>query len=427
MIEIRHATLITNNDNDDVVKNATLQIQEGKIVYAGSADGAPDFDAERVIDACGNAVMPGFVNTHTHVPMNLFRSYADDLDLMTWLNTKIFPAEDKLTADSAYWASMAAMCELSAAGVTGFNDMYFFVDSIAKAAQESGLRAVLSRAVVTPAPGVGERMLEESRELFAKYNDVGRLKVYMSPHAQYTVNNEMLEKIAQEAKKLKTGVHMHISETKGEHENCIAEQGMTPMELCEKTGLLEVPFLAAHCVWVSEHDIELMAQHDVTVLSCPKSNLKLASGVAPLTRMLKNGVGVTIGTDGASSNNKLSVMEEMTYATYLQKGTEYDPKAIPAASALKLATSCGAQALGFGKGTLEAGQNADLIMLDTSGIRYTPDYDIVSLIVYAGSDSDVCMTMVGGDIVYENGQFAFADLNEVKAKLAEYSEVMKSI
>ncbi|MEG2188483.1 MAG: amidohydrolase family protein, partial [Christensenella sp.] len=189
MIEIRHATLITNNDNDDVVKNATLQIQEGKIVYAGSADGAPDFDAERVIDAHGNAVMPGFVNTHTHVPMNLFRSYADDLDLMTWLNTKIFPAEDKLNADSAYWASMAAMCELSAAGVTGFNDMYFFVDSIAKAAQESGLRAVLSRAVVTPAPGVGERMLEESRELFAKYNDVGRLKVYMSPHAQYTVNN----------------------------------------------------------------------------------------------------------------------------------------------------------------------------------------------------------------------------------------------
>lgn len=427
MIEIKHATLITNNEQNDVVKDATIQIENGKIAYAGTAGAAPAFCAERVIDAHGNAVLPGFVNMHTHVPMNLFRSYADDLDLMTWLNTKIFPAEDRLTEESAYWASMAAMCEMASAGITAFNEMYFFVDSIAKAAQKSGLRAVLSRAVVTPAPGVGERMLEESKALFEKYNGKERLKVFLSPHAQYTVNNGMLERIAAEAKELGTGIHMHISETRGEHENCVKEQGATPIEICGKIGLLDVPFFAAHCVWVSDHDMELMAEAGATVLSCPKSNLKLASGIAPLTKMMQKGVNVTLGTDGASSNNKLSMMDEMTYACYLQKGTTYNPKTIPAAQALKLATTNGAKALGFGKGTLEAGENADLVMLDTSGIRYTPDYDIVSLIVYAGSDADVCMTMVGGDIVYENGKFAFADLDEVKAKISEYAEVMKSI
>ena len=427
MIEIRHATLITNNDNNEVIENGVVQIADGKIAYAGLSASAPTFHAERVIDARGNVVMPGFVNTHTHVPMNLFRSYADDLDLMSWLNTKIFPAEDKLNEDSAYWGSMAAMCEMAAAGIVAFNEMYFFVDSIARAARKSGLRGILSRAVVTPAPGVGERMLQESVELFEKYNGVGRLKVYLSPHAQYTVNNAMLEKLAQEAKRLGTGVHMHISETRGEHETCVKEQGLTPIGLCEKTGLLDVPFLGAHCVWVSDHDIELMKEHGSSVLSCPKSNLKLASGIAPLTKMIQKGVNVTLGTDGAASNNKLSMMEEMTYASMLQKGTTYDAKAVPAALALKLATRNGAQALGLDSGVIEEGKDADIIMIDTSGIRYTPDYDIVSLLVYAGSDADVCMTMVGGDIIYENGEFAFADIEEVKAKVCGYAEEMKNI
>ncbi len=427
MIEIRHATLVTNNDNNEVIENAVVQIKDGKIAYAGLSSAAPAFHAERVIDARGKVVMPGFVNTHTHVPMNLFRSYADDLDLMTWLETKIFPAEDKLTEESAYWASMAAMCELAAAGVVAFNEMYFFIDAIAKAAQKSGLRAILSRAVVTPAPGVGDRMLKESVELFEKYNGVGRLKVYLSPHAQYTVGNDMLEKIAAEAKRLNTGIHMHISETRGEHENCLREHGMTPIELCEKTGLLSVPFLGAHCVWISEHDMELMSRNNAAVLSCPKSNLKLASGIAPLTKMMDRDVLVTIGTDGAASNNKLSMMEEMTYASMLQKGTTYDAKAVPAAQALKLATRNGAQALGLNCGIIEEGKDADIIMIDTGGIRYTPDYDVVSLLVYAGCDADVCMTMVGGDVIYEDGTFAFADLGEVKAKLTEYADGMKNI
>lgn len=426
-IRIENATVITNNENKDVLRHAEIQTDGERIVYAGAADHAPAMEADRVIDAQGNLVMPGFFNTHTHVPMNMFRSYADDLDLMTWLNTRIFPAEDRLTGEIAYWASMAAMCEMAAAGIVGFNEMYFFMDSVAKAAQESGLRAVLSRAVVTPAENVAQRTFREGVELFEKYNNTGRLKVYLSPHAQYTVNNEMLEKIAKEAARLQTGIHMHISETKGEHENCLKDHGMTPIELSERLGLLDVPFLAAHCVWISEHDMELMAQHGSYVLSCPRSNLKLASGIAPLSRMLERGVRVSLGTDSVASNNKLSIMEEMTYATLLQKGTTYDPKVMPAAQSIDLATRQGARAMGFESGVVEAGKNADIIMLDTSGIRYTPDYDIVSNVVYSADDTDVCMTMVGGDIVYENGRFSFADVEEIKAKLHEYSAVMKAI
>lgn len=426
-IRIEKADIITNNESKDILKDGVLHIDGETIVYVGNADREPEFSADREISAQGNLIMPGFFNTHTHVPMNMFRSYADDLDLMTWLNTRIFPAEDRLNDEIAYWASMAAMCEMAAAGIVGFNEMYFFMDSVAKAAQESGLRAVLSRAVVTPTKEVAERTFREGIELYEKYNDEGKLKVYLSPHAQYTVNNEMLERIAREAANLKTGIHMHISETRGEHENCLKDEGKTPVRLCAELGLLNVPFLAAHCVWISPQDMELMAQHGSYVLSCPRSNLKLASGIAPLTAMLEKGVNVSLGTDGVASNNKLSMMEEMTYAALLQKGTTYNPQAIPAAQAIDMATRQGAEAMGFESGVIEAGKNADIIMLNTAGIRYTPDYDIVSNVVYSADDTDVCMTMVGGEIIYENGRFSFADIEEVKRKLDEYADIMKAI
>ena len=352
-IRIEKADIITNNESKDVLKDGVLHIDGETIVYVGNADSEPEFSADREINAQGNLIMPGFFNTHTHVPMNMFRSYADDLDLMTWLNTRICPAEDRLNDEIAYWESMAAMCEMAAAGIVGFNEMYFFMDSVAKAVQESGLRAVLSRAVVTPNKEVAERTFREGVELYEKYNDEGRLKVYLSPHAQYTVNNEMLERIAREAANLKTGIHMHISETRGEHENCLKDEGKTPVGLCAELGLLDVPFLAAHCVWISPQDMELMGRH----------------------------------------------------GSYVQ----------------------GAKAMGFESGVIEAGKNADIIMLNTDGIRYTPDYDIVSNVVYSADDTDVYMTMVGGEIIYENGRFSFADIEEIKRKLDEYADIMKAI
>lgn len=422
-IKIKNATLVTNNENNDVIADAEIHIKDGLIRYAGAKDKAQKQRAVKEIDADGNIVMPGFFNMHTHIPMNMFRSFADDLPLMDWLNKRIFPAEDKLTAEMTYWASKAALCEMAAAGIVGFNEMYFHAEEIAKAAMESGMHAIITRAIVTPAPGVGERMLEEAKKLYHDYNGKGRLKIYFAPHAQYTVNNEMLATIGKTAKELGAGIHMHISETQGEHESCLAEQGKTPIGLANDLGLLDVPFLAAHCVHVSEEDMEIMASKGATVLSCPKSNLKLGSGVAPLEKMIEKGVHVSIGTDGAASNNKLSVMEEMTYASFLQKGTTNNAKAIPAHLALKLATKNGAEAMGINSGVVEAGKNADLIMIRSDGMRYLPSYDVVSNIVYAASDTDVCMTMVGGDIIYKDGEYSFADALEVKEKMNEYAKL----
>jgi len=419
--KIVNAKLVTCNDTDDVILNAQVHIKEGLITYAGAAENAPAVDARHEIDAQGNTVMPAFFNTHTHVPMNLFRSYADDMTLMDWLHNRIFPAEDKMTADMAYWCSMLAICEMTAAGTAGFNEMYFFTNEIAEAALKSGMRAIITRAIVTPTEAFGEEKLKEGVELYEKYNGKGRIQIYFAPHAQYTVSNDMLAKIAQTAKDYGTGIHMHISETKGEHESCMKEQGKTPIALCDSLGLLDVPFLAAHCVHLSDEDIEIMARKGAYVLSCPRSNLKLGSGVARLGALLERGVRVSFGTDGAASNNKLSVMDEMTYACLLQKGITGKPETMPATQALKLATRGGAEAMGINSGVMEAGKNADIIMLRTDGIRYTPEYDAVSNLVYSGSDADVCMTMVGGEIIYQDGKFTFADVEEVKAKVNEFA------
>ncbi len=420
--KIINARIVTN-DEIPVIAKGQINIKDGIITYVGEEK---EYKCDKTIDAKGNTVMPGFVNTHTHIPMNIFRSFADDMELMDWLQNKIWPAEDKLTEEITYHASMMALCEMAAAGITAFNEMYYFTRQIAQATIKSKLRAVISRAVVTPDVATGDDKLKEAIELFEEFNGFDRLQVYLSPHAQYTVNNQMLQKIAKEAKRLNTGIHMHISETLGEHQSCIAQEGLTPVELCEKMGLLDVNFLGAHCVYITHKDMDIMAKHKASVLSCPKSNLKLASGIAPLSEMIERGVNVSLGTDGASSNNKLSIMEEMTYASYLQKGTTKNPKALNAQQSLLLATYNGAQALGINSGKIKVGKNADLIMINSHKLRYLPHYDIISNLVYSADDNDVMLTMVGGDVVYENGKFAFADIEEVKEKIAFYAKIMKN-
>lgn len=422
--KIVNATIITLNEKSEIFRDGEIHIKDGVIKYVGES--GPAFDADRVMDANHNVVMPGFVNTHTHVVMNLFRSFADDMNLKDWLDQKILPAEDKLDDESAYWGALLALCEMAKNGTVAFNDMYFFCRGIARAAQQSGHRAIISRGTVDPTPEAGERTFADALYIFNKYNNVERIKVYMAPHAQYTASNDLLAKIAGAAKELKTGVHMHISETQREHEKCVREHGKTPVALAESLGLLDVPFLAAHCVYATPEDMDILKEKGAAVLSCPQSNLKLASGIAPLAAMMEKGVLVSLGTDGASSNNNLSMWEEMTWASYLQKGVTLDPKALPALQALRLATQNGARALGLNSGSLEAGKNADLIIVDTSDIRYMPDYNVVSNIVYSGCDRDVLLTMVGGDILYEDGRVTFADEDEVKAHVLEIAEKIKT-
>lgn len=418
---ITNGFLITA-DNNDTCMDGCVQIKDDTIVYAGPEEDAPAFDPDRTIDAKGGIIAPGFVNTHTHIPMNLMRGFADDLKLMDWLNNAIWPAEEKLDAEAVYWGSMLGMAELISGGVTSMNDMYFLNDAIVRAAKDTGIRALIGTAVVDAGEGGGGR-LERAVALFDKVKDLQRIDAAIAPHAEYTVSPGMFEKIRDAAMETGSRIHVHVSESEGEHLECIERHGKTPIGLLNSLGVLDVPTMAAHCVWVSDEDMDIMAEKHVGVMSCPQSNVKIGSGIAPVARMLKKGITVSCATDGAGSNNNLSMMEEMTLMAFLQKGINRDPELIPAATAIKTATIYGAKVMGMDQktGSLEAGKQADLIVINTQGLRYCPRTNLLNHMVYSGSDADICLTMIGGDILYENGRLTYADEEEIKAKAQEYA------
>jgi 5-methylthioadenosine/S-adenosylhomocysteine deaminase len=420
---LTNCTALTADANDTVLQNAEIHIKNGQIAYIGEAAKAPKALAARTVDLHGAVAMPGLVNTHTHLPMTLFRGAADDLPLMRWLNERIWPMEDKLTGEDAYWGSLLSFCEMAAQGVTAFNDMYFFSRDILRAAVQSGMRGLLCRPVVDNG-GKGDQMLSEAIELFREFDGKNNIRISLAPHAEYTVSKAMFEKLAQTAKAYGMRVHVHVSETMGEHEDCIKRNGLTPIGLMQETGLLDSPVMAAHCVHVSQEDMDIMAQKGVSVLSCPRSNLKLGSGIARVTELLQKGVNVALGTDGAASNNALSVFGEMTLCALLQKGITGDASAIPAHTALRLATFNGAKALGMDAfcGSLETGKAADIAILDTSGYAFCPGSGALADTVYSADGRDVMMTIANGIIIYEKGAATFADIEEVKAKAREAAQ-----
>ena len=417
-IKIINAEILTLDDKNTVFDRGEIHIDGEKIVFAG--DNAPLFDADRVIDAKGNAVMPGFVNTHTHLPMNLFRSYADDMELMPWLETKIWPAEDKMDEQAVYFGTLAALYEMARGGITAFSDAYYLYDWQLPAIKQSKMRGLISRSVVDFDKAQGEIKFAEMIKHF-ECDKKGRVDVGFAAHAIYTCSPDMMARMAKEAKERGAKIQVHLSETQNENENCKKQYGKSPVEVLADTGLLDNHTIAAHCVWLSDSDKEILKDKNVFVSHCPSSNLKLASGIAPVFDLKNKGINVSLGTDSASSNNALSVWREMTIMSLLQKGASLDPKAMNAFDSLKAATKNGAIALGLDSGSIEKGKNADIIMIDTSGVRYSPAHkNTAANIVYSGSDSDVLMTMVGGDIIYENGEVSFCDINEVKAKMNEF-------
>ncbi len=383
------------------------------VYYVGK--NIPDEKADRVVEGNGNLLMPAFYNTHCHSAMTLFRGYGDDLPLQRWLTEKIFPAEDRLNGERVYWGSMLAIAEMIKNGVVSFSDMYFFLDETARAVEETGIKANLSRSIVSfdkDADFSLDQRVLESVDIFNRWHGKadGRIKIDMSLHAEYTNVEGCFRYVAGLTKEFGTGFQIHVSETESEHLECIERHGMTPTRFLDYCGVLDNPVTAAHCVYVSDDDIKLMAQKGVSVAHNAVSNLKLGSGVMPYRKMKDAGVNVTLGTDGVASNNRLSILRELQFATLIHKGVERNPAVTIASDMIRCATKNGALAQGrVDAGEIKVGNRADLILIDMNAINNIPAYSIDSAVCYSANDDNVLMTVCDGNILYENGSYTTID------------------
>lgn len=379
----------------------------------------PDgFENAEIIDAADKIAVPGMVNTHTHAAMTLLRSYADDMALMDWLQNKIWPAEAGLNDDDIYWGTMLSIVEMLKTGTTCFADMYFAMDRVAQAVEETGMRASLSRGLVGLTPDADEK-LQDNETLFKNWHGQadGRIRVMFGPHAPYTCPVPYLKKVIAKAGALDAEIHMHLCETAGEVSDCVKEHHMTPIKLMDSLQMFDCGTLAAHCVHVSEEDMEIMAAKKVRVAHNPQSNLKLASGIAPIPAMLKRGIIVGLGTDGTSSNNNLDLLEECRLTAMLHKGISGDPLLIPAKEALELATKQGALALGFTNvGQIAVGQKADIVLYDMQKPYWYPRHDRISLLVYAANATDADTVIVNGKVLMKNGELLHMDVEKIYAE-----------
>jgi len=420
-LHLRHATVVTVSDRGTLL-DATLVASDARIVYIGPTLGAPAArPGDEVIEADGLVAIPGLINAHTHLGMTLFRGVADDLPLKTWLEEKIWPVEAHLTPDDVYWASLLGIAEMIRAGVTTFSDMYWHVEAVANAVRESGIRACLSGVVIGVVPNA-ERLLETAIVRVRTLREEGhpRLTPFFGPHAPYTVPTPMLQRLAEEAAELGVCIHTHLSETREEVAECRREYGTTPIARMQQIGLFSVPVIAAHCVHPTRAEIEILAAHNVAVAHCPTSNMKLASGIAPIDDYLEAGVTVALGTDGAGSNNSLDILREMHEAALLAK-VNGDPTAVSAPEALSMATCHGAEALRLPDiGTLEVGKLADICLLDFTPPHLTPSQGReVSHLVYAAKGSDVHTTIVHGQVLMHNRVLRTLDEAHIRAKVVE--------
>ena len=375
----------------------------------------PDTLGAEVIDAKGNLLTPGFYNAHCHAAMTLFRGYGEDLPLQRWLEERIFPAEDRLNYENVTVATRLAIAEMLKGGIVSFSDMYMFEDAVAEVVLETGVKANLSRALVSFSPDANiasDSRFAEAKALVEKYQnaDDERVKVDFSLHAEYTNLPHYISQVSEYTAANGLRMHLHVSETEKEHNECIARHGKTPTKLFYDLGTLNTPTLAAHCVWVSDEDIAILAEKQVSVVHNPVSNLKLGSGVMSLGKMISAGVNVCLGTDGVASNNRLDILREMQTAAILHKGVLLDPTATTASQMPKLATRNGALAQGRTDcGEIRIGARADLVLIDRNSIHNMPCFDDYAMLCYSAERSDVLLTMVDGRILYQNGTYTLID------------------
>lgn len=415
--------------NEIIIKDVSVLTSSGKVETANifidgnkisKIDNSP-VEGGNVIDGRGKFAVPGFINAHTHASMTLLRSYSDDKALMDWLNKDIWPIEAKMNRNDIRAGAELAAVEMIKSGTTTFADMYGpEMEEVAQVVDESGLRGVLCRGLIGFADG--DEKLATNVELFKNWHGKanGRIKVMLGPHAVYTCPPKFLSKVADAAANLGAEIHIHMNETLDEVNGCLKEHGKRPFEVVVETGLFELGTLAAHCVHLSDNEIEIIKAKKIRVAHNPGSNMKLASGIAPVPQLLREGVVVGLGTDGASSNNNLDMLEEIKLAALLHKVATLDPLEIPALEAVKMGTEYGAAAVGINDiGKLEAGYKADIVLFDMSGAEWQPCFNPISLLVYSVNSSSVDTVIVDGKILMQGRELKTLDEEKIIANFNE--------
>jgi 5-methylthioadenosine/S-adenosylhomocysteine deaminase len=400
-IHIKNATILTMDD-DNIVKGE-LVVQNNTIVFVGKKyTGNVKFD--RVIDAKGNIIMPGFVNAHTHTAMSILKNTSDSKNLQDWLFEDILPKEKHLTKEKVYWASMLGILEYVKNGITSFCDAYYYPNETIKAVEKSGIRARICLGYHPEDLRTKEELEQEYLTLKKTQNE--RVSFMWYAHSIYTVDEGQFSNLIALSKKYNLPVYTHMSETLEEVSDCVAKYDITPTKLLEELGFFDVPCSVAHGVHLDKEDIQILANYNVNVVSNPASNLKLGSGIAPLYSLDKMGVNLALGTDGACSNNALDMFREMYLASTLSKAQLKDASVMPAKKILQMATTGGANAMFYDTlGKIKEGYLADLIMIDVHMPNLTPLNEVESAVVYSAGVQNVVLTMVNGNILYENGKF----------------------
>lgn len=415
------AMILPMTGPEDFYPEGEIAVEGERILSAGPKGSAPaDFVPDRILELPNDVVMPGLINAHTHAAMTMLRSYADDLPLMPWLREKVWPFEDKLSDEDIYWGTLLALAEMIQSGTTTMLDMYAGMNRVGDAVLEAGTRAVLSRGMIGNAPD-GEKKLREQIDLFERYHGAGdgKIRVMFGPHAPYTCSGEYLQRVKAEADRRGAGIHIHLCETLDEISTINKQQGKTPVQWLNDLGIFEGHVVAAHCVHLTEQDMNILAEKNVAVVHNPESNMKLNSGTAPIPELLAKGIVVGLGTDGASSNNNLDLFGEMRSAAFQQK-LRKDTTVLPAYQVLEMATVQGAKALGYQDvGMLAPGYKADLISINFDQPHFYPRFSIPAHLVYVAHAGDVRTMMVNGTFIMEERKLLTLDVKRICQEVEE--------
>ncbi|NEW06033.1 amidohydrolase [Paenibacillus sp. SYP-B3998] len=419
---IKNGIFITINEAKTFIKGCMV-IEGNQITYIGELAPEPHENYDEVVDGTNKVYMPGLVNTHGHAAMSLLRGYGDDLALQIWLEEKMWPMEAKFSSQDVKWGTLLSIVEMIKGGTTTIVDMYDHMNEVAIAIEQSGMRGVLTRGVIGLCPPeIQDAKLKEATEFARNWHGKadGRITTMMSPHAPYTCPPDYIERIVQAAHDLNLPIHTHMSETSREVQANVDQYGLRPVAHLEKIGVFSRPTLVAHGVHLLDEEIQILKQYDVRISHNPGSNLKLASGVARVPELLRAGVKVSLGTDGAASNNNLDMFEEMRLAALIHKGVSGDPTAVPAAEALLMGTKMGAESVWLQDvGQLSQGMKADFIALDIDQPHFLPKTDFVSHIVYSASAKDVVDVCVNGEWIVRKGECLKLDEEKIKSEFEQ--------